>query len=141
MEINADDLENFEENKKKNKHQKKEKKPKISKRLMMSIIKPPNLPFENNINKITNTEDIKQYIEKTTNAVPEIKTGSKRVIYKIASMPCKDKSDILQKKLEQSEYLNKYLDNALYINYLDALNAHVKAGLCYAYYFTETLLT
>jgi hypothetical protein len=138
MEINADDLENFEEKIKKNMKPKKEKKIKLSKKMMLSIIKPPTLnkPVENN-----NNEEINKYIQKTTNPVPEIKNNSKKVIFKIASLSAKGKSNILQEKLETSEYLNKYLDNNLYLNCVDTLNSHYKAALCYVYYFTETILT
>jgi hypothetical protein len=134
------DIKDFEEKVKegiKGKKDKKEpKKDKISKKLRMMIQKPIQPIQQQNINN----SEIQQYMNQQ-NPVPEIKLGTKKLLIKGLSMPCKDKRDILEKKLISSEYINKYLDHHLYLGYIDTLNAHYKFAMVYSYHFLETLLT
>jgi hypothetical protein len=111
-------------------------------------------PFINNIKlpkqkptQMNNKPIIKQQpiisdelIERHVYPLEELRTGSKKMIFKIASRPAIDKAQSLENKLVNSKYINKYLDNNLYISVLDGLNKHVKCGVLYLYYLLETKL-
>ncbi len=53
----------------------------------------------------------------------------------------KNKKQILEQKLIDSKYINEYLDNNLYISYLDTLNNHLKFGIIYGYHYLDTMLS
>jgi hypothetical protein len=119
---------------KKQKKEKKEKRVSLPKKLMKSMaINKPHLESKQMI--IPDS-----VIERHYNPIPEIKDGSKMLIFKAMSFPAKDKKNVLETKLKQSEYINKYLDHNIYLNYVDAFNSHVKFGLCYAYYYIDCMM-
>lgn len=72
----------------------------------------------------------------------EVFTSVKGAIFQGLSMPMKnqEKRIILKNKLENSTFMNHYLQDCLYVDYIDKLNMHTKAGLIYAYHFTNTLI-
>jgi hypothetical protein len=71
----------------------------------------------------------------------EVKTGVKNMLFKVMSRPAKEKHAILSKKLEDSKFINHYIDNKINLEYLDAVNDNMKFGLIYGYYVLDTIFT
>ena len=100
------------------------------------IEKPTNIK-ELILNKIkSNTEN------KTTKDIilnTDISETFKNMIFDVSSIPMqpKSKKDKLKTHLENDKFLNEYLEKYLYINYLNKVNNHIKAGLIYGYYFQK----
>jgi calcineurin-like phosphoesterase family protein len=102
---------------------------------------PNTIPAEDQIfmRKIIGLENEKKK-ERTTNQLTEIRTGGKKMVFKILSKThTKDKAKF-EESLNQSEYLNKYMDNQIYLSYIDSMNAHTKAGICFIYHYLNNLL-
>lgn len=63
-------------------------------------------------------------------------------LFHVLSLPMKDetKRPILKKKLEKSQYCNKYVKENLYADVIDRYcNKHVKFGALYSYYYLNVL--
>jgi len=70
----------------------------------------------------------------------EVLNGVKEGIFKIASRPIAEgKRELLKSKLEQSKYLNGYIDRHLFPSMIDYFNEHGKAVAVYAYNYMNVL--
>ena len=70
----------------------------------------------------------------------EVFDSIKIVAFKGMAIPMKaTKRDKFKRELESSKYMNNYLRNNLYSDYIDGLNQHYKAGLIYAYHYLKVL--
>ena len=105
----------------KEKVEKKENiKEKIEDNKLKDAIKPKKSKF---VFKQNNTKSLKiptipyNFINRVDEAnEKEIKSGVKQAVFKLASMPIKlEKREQLYKNLNGSDYLNKYVDNNIYI--------------------------
>ncbi len=72
----------------------------------------------------------------------EVFDSMKNSIFHILSLPMKEKEKrpILKNKLMGSEFMNAYIKNNLYMNYLSGLSDHYKAGLIYSYHYANALM-
>lgn len=70
----------------------------------------------------------------------EMKAGLKNGIFYVASLPIRrDKRRRLHNSLKTSKFLNKYIDNNLYVDYLERANSELKAMACYGYHYLQAL--
>ncbi len=70
----------------------------------------------------------------------EIKSGLKEAVFQVASLPIrKEKRQDLYGRISKSEYLNKYIDNNIYLDYLKGLDSNLKAGACYLFHYASCL--
>jgi hypothetical protein len=107
---------------------KEEQKKKSTKPIVM---KPKPKEEKVHVPKITNELDVPS----------ELKFGTKIVAIKALSIPARDKSQLLCKKMATSTYMNAYLDHYMLIDQIATLNDHLKFALCYAFHLFETVMT
>ena len=71
----------------------------------------------------------------------EVFDSVKSFIFKGLSMPMKNekKREVLNNRLQSSKYMNSYLQDNLYADYIDGLNPHYKAGFIYTYHYLNVL--
>lgn len=95
-----------------------------------------NRPVSNNIQYIS--EDNKHF----ENYIPkELNCNLKQIVKKGLSLPAKNKSHILYNKIEESTFINEYLNKYLCLDLIAKFNDHVKFGLVYAISYFETMMT
>ena len=70
----------------------------------------------------------------------ELKDNVKHIVLRGMSLPVKNRAPILQYKLANSDYINKYLNKYLILDNLAMLNDHAKFGLVYGFNVLETLM-
>lgn len=92
----------------------------------------------NNRPKIELPKKIIDEIKLTQEVPDELKHGAKSMVVKAMSIPAKSCAPIFYQKLNQSKFINKYLDQYLMIDYIADLNDHIKFGLCYLYNLFES---
>jgi hypothetical protein len=73
------------------------------------------------------------------NVDSEVQGGVKQMIFKGASMPMRntEKREKFQSDLQNSAFLNKYVDTYGHMSYLDAMNDHYKAVAIYGYHYMQ----
>jgi len=85
-------------------------------------------------------QQFKEIQQKDENNNREIKTDLKNLLFNVASKPIAlHKQDLLKKNLNESVYLNSYVDNNMFINIASRMNDNIKAGLIYASIYCKTL--
>lgn len=67
----------------------------------------------------------------------ELKRNIKPTIFRLMSIPAKEKAALLNAKLNTSEFMNKYIDSYLYVDNIKYINDHAKFGLCYLFNYIE----
>jgi len=69
----------------------------------------------------------------------EINKNAKGGLLKIASMPARGKSDIMFLKLQNSMFLNQYLNKYMHMDVIAGLNDHLKAIATYSVLYLESM--
>jgi len=94
----------------------------------------------NNILEKEKLTDLIQRLREDKESEAEIKSGVKNGIFYIASLPIRsDKRKKLKNNLEGSKFLNMYIDNNLYVDYLQDMNQDLKALACYGFHYVNAL--
>lgn len=83
------------------------------------------------------TEEIREYNNEDE---PEIKNGIMTGILKLASLPIKiDRREKLYDNLTKSKFLNRYIENNLYLNWFKSINDDMKAIAIYTYSYIDAI--
>lgn len=98
--------------------------------------------------KVSQSNKVSQFLKKELNEdskfigeVPnEISRFSAPMIIKGLSYPARDRKQLLEYKLNNSEYTNKYLKKYICVDKVAGLNDHLKFGLVYAVNLAESML-
>lgn len=87
-----------------------------------------------------NMQQFKEIQQKDENNNKEMRIDLKNLLFSVASKPIAlSKQESLKKNLNDSVFLNSYVDNNMYINLASKINDNLKAGLCYASIYCKTL--
>lgn len=70
----------------------------------------------------------------------EVANNAKGGVLKLASLPARDKKDVMFLKLAQSKYVNDYLTKYMHLDILAGLNDHLKLGLVYGVTYLESMM-
>lgn len=114
--------------------------PKNAKAKSVKQAKKPMFKFkQNSVSNHTPQIAIPEMPQNKFHDIPaELRRNIKPTIFRVMSMPAKEKAPILHAKLTMSEYMNKYIDSYLYIDNIKYINDHAKFGLCYLFNFIES---
>ena len=70
----------------------------------------------------------------------DVRNSFKEGVFKLASMPIRaDKRDDLYTRIKGSAFLNRYVEDNVYISYIDKINNDMKAVACYGYHYISAL--
>jgi len=94
-------------------------------------------------NPVFEREQVQQLISRlreNEEGEKEMKTGVKNGIFYVASLPIKkERQKALRERLENSRFLNRYVDENLYVDYLRDCDENLKALACYGYHYFNAL--
>ena len=94
---------------------------------------PPNFQSPINIECLKKDQEMEELDNQEE--IKEIKTKFRDGIKTIMAMPAKDKSNNLKDKIDNSKFMNNYIEKNTKLNMLDWMNEHlVFAGLYFNYY-------
>jgi len=69
----------------------------------------------------------------------EINKNAKGGLLKLASMPARSKGDIMFLKLQNSTFINQYLNKYMQMDIIAGLNDHLKAAATYSILYLESM--
>lgn len=110
------------------------------KKVMMEDKKAPR-PKRIVIKGMSKRQNIQQERKITKKEESEVFESVKAFIFKGLSIPMRNekKREALSNRLQSSKYMNNYLQENLYADYIDGLNPHYKAGFIYTYHYLNVL--
>lgn len=69
---------------------------------------------------------------------PEVKTMLKNGVYSVLTFP-HPKKEAFKESLQESPYVEKFVDTKLNYSFINALNDNLKFALAYSYYYIQAL--